>query len=179
MRMYNGDYPVPGVDLSIDKPSCRHLGLLILAVLMHREPATVELRLDHPASQIRFFRVRHEHPDPEVLTGLAMRPTFFVYVPELPEKHPFTGELPSDLPVLTLTQETEVTNGFDPSSVNTVVGFGDAAGSARLAELLLNAGLENNPRNEYELEGEAGFRGVGVASAELHIYLPGHIFYDP
>jgi len=48
----------------------------------------------------------------------------------------------------------------------------------RLAELLLNAGRPDNPVVEYQLEGEGGFRGVGVHSAEVQIFLPGSLGWD-
>lgn len=48
-----------------------------------------------------------------------------------------------------------------------------AAGTIRLAELLLNAGCSWNTVREFELEGDAGFRGVAPLSAELRIVLPG------
>jgi hypothetical protein len=61
--------------------------------------------------------------------------------------------------------------------MDTVVGFGNAVGSAMLGELLLNASLESNAVDELNLEGEPGYRGVGVASSELHIWLPGNLGY--
>ncbi len=178
MHSYD-EFPIPSVSLCTDKPASKHLGLLILAVLVHPDPATVEIELTHPATQIQHLRVRFEHPDPENHWGLATQPSFFVYNTDLPEKHPWTTSAPSSMPVLTLTNRNEMSISFDPSEVNTLVGFGNDVGSARLAELLLNAGLDNNPRDEYQLEGEPGFRGVGVASSELQIWLPGSLGYDP
>jgi hypothetical protein len=34
-------------------------------------------------------------------------------------------------------------------------------------------------RDEYELEGEAGFRGVAPLSAELKVWLPGSCGWEP
>jgi hypothetical protein len=43
----------------------------------------------------------------------------------------------------------------------------------RQAELLLSAGCSWNQVREYQLEGDAGYRGVASMSAELRIFLPG------
>ena len=45
------------------------------------------------------------------------------------------------------------------------------------AELLLNAGLEDNQKLEFRLAGECGYRGVGPGSAELALWLPGSLGY--
>ena len=46
-------------------------------------------------------------------------------------------------------------------------------GTVLLAELLLNAGCRRNQTGEYDLEGEAGCRGVAPTSAELKLILAG------
>ena len=56
---------------------------------------------------------------------------------------------------------------------DTVKGFGSDRGSVLFAELLLNASRPRNPLDEYALEGELGFRGVGPGSSEVHLWLPG------
>jgi hypothetical protein len=40
------------------------------------------------------------------------------------------------------------------------------------AELLLNAALPQNEEDEYELEGEGGFRGVGLIVQKLNCFCP-------
>jgi hypothetical protein len=61
----------------------------------------------------------------------------------------------------------------------TLHGFGTDTGSARLAELLRNAGQLGNSENEYALEGDGGYRGVGYLSAEACFWLPGSAAWDP
>ena len=46
------------------------------------------------------------------------------------------------------------------------------------AELLLNVGRPDNLIDEYQPEGEGGFRGVGEHSAEVQLYLPGSLGWD-
>jgi hypothetical protein len=63
----------------------------------------------------------------------------------------------------------------DWANRDTVMGFGNDDVSVRLADLLLNFGSPQNEINEVVLEGEGGFRGVGVHSAEAAFYLPGSL----
>ena len=178
---YN-DFPIPGVDLCIDKPSCRNLGLLIFAVLFHPQPTTVEVRLTHPSSQIKKLRVRYEHPGDQTI-GLGQTPTQFTYYSDEVSRHPWVrGHTwqepdPSRLPHVEITTEAEGFVNWEPTQMDTVIGFGNAQGSALLAELLLNASLDSNETHEFNLEGEPGYRGVAAASAELNIFLPGSFGY--
>ncbi len=45
----------------------------------------------------------------------------------------------------------------------------------QFAELLLNLSLSQNAQDEFELEGESGFRGVGISSAEVRLILPNNL----
>jgi hypothetical protein len=62
---------------------------------------------------------------------------------------------------------------------DTVFGFGSLAGTVRLAELMLDASRPDSAENEIDLEGDAGFRGVAPASAELKLILPGSVAWPP
>jgi hypothetical protein len=66
----------------------------------------------------------------------------------------------------------------DWSARDTIVGFGSALGTARLAELLLDIGSPLSSGDEYRLEGENGFLGVAPLSAEVAFWLPGSIGWD-
>ena len=74
-----------------------------------------------------------------------------------------------------------VDNDFwaDFETRDTVVVHSSDHGTVRLAELLRNVGLEDNEQDEFQLEQGGGFRGVGPLSAELQIWLPGSIGYEP
>ena len=61
---------------------------------------------------------------------------------------------------------------------DTVFVESSSEGTVRLAELLLNAGCSWNRVREFELEGDAGFRGVAPLSAELRIALPGSLLWN-
>ena len=70
---------------------------------------------------------------------------------------------PDDLPVFRLTnQEESIFTDDQVQAGDTVVGFGLEEGSVRLAELLLNMSLPHNSVNEYVLEREGSYRGVGT-----------------
>jgi len=177
-HLYN-DYPVESVSIQVDKATCRHLGLLILSRVFHREPEQVIVHLRHPESRITRLVLRYEWDD-EDCSGYVSQPLCFNYYPELPARHPWSGTAlrPPDLPVLRLTNEEEMV--FSPEHFarrNVAVGFGEAKPSCRMADLFLNAGLEANPQLEFQLEGECGFRGVGFESAEIMIWLPGSLGY--
>ena len=190
LHFYNS-VPVDGIDLCIDKRSSRTLGLLLLSVVFHPEPVKVDIELSHPASWISHFRVWHETPRPhEYSEGYETLPGFFGYRPSEVGRHPWLQSLPPDpyqLPRLEITTQDEmgpingVTNDFwaDFEARDTVVIQSSDQGTVRLAELLLNASLEDNDQDEFQLEQEGGFRGVGPLSAELRIWLPGSLGYDP
>jgi hypothetical protein len=81
---------------------------------------------------------------------------------------------PGNLPALFLSNQNECLGDSDAEwQTRDTVWIPPSTGTFRLAELLLNAGCSWNPVREYELEGEAGFRGVAAMSAELRIFLPG------
>lgn len=54
---------------------------------------------------------------------------------------------------------------------------GTGARLVLLAALLLNLSLAHNEQDEIELKGESGFRGVGIGSAEVQLFLPGHLYW--
>ena len=175
-HLYN-DHPVELVSIQVDKATCRHLGLLILSCVFHREPEQVIVHIRHPRSKITRLVLRYEWDD-EDGSGYVSQPLCFNYYPELPARHPWWGTAlkPRDLPVLGLTNEEEMV--FSPEHFagrNVAVGFGDAQPSCLMADLFLNAGLEANSQLEFQLEGECGFRGVGLESAEIMIWLPGSL----
>jgi hypothetical protein len=190
MHFYNS-FPVDSVDLCIDKRHCTTLGLLLLSVLFHPESATVDIELTDPASWIRHLRVRCQSPEiHEYWEGFETLPRCFGYRPSAVTRHPWSQQLPSDpydLPRLEVTTQDEmgpingVTNDFwaDFEARDTVIIQSSDEGTARFAELLLNAGLNDNGQDEFQLEQEGGYRGVGPLSAELGIWLPGSLGYDP
>lgn len=174
---YGDSHRVDSLNFFAHKETYQHLGLLIMAVVFHPQPREVIIELTHPASEIKNLVVEYEHRDLEDLPGgYHTRPDGFVYFPSETSKHPFDREIaPRDLPCFGLTKLT----GFmyteeDWRNRDTVKSFGNDAGSMLFAELLLNVGQAGNTVDEYELEGEAGFRGVGVCSAEVRLYLPGN-----
>lgn len=170
-------YQVDSLYFFAHKETYQHLGLLMLAVLFHPQPSEVVIELIHPASDIKNLILVYEHGDLEHLPGgYHTRPYGFVYFPTETSKHPFDeGIPPRDLPRFGLTKmDGFVDTEEDFRNRDTVKICGKDVGQALFAELLLNAGQPENPVDEYELEGEGGFRGVGVWSAEVRLFLPGH-----
>jgi len=173
-RDYNGCHRVDNLALYVDAQACRDLGLFLLACAFH-DPEQSVLELGNAATEVRriVYRARWPADDPPV--GLVQRPVTFRYFPSLTKKHPWLNERDlSSLPLLALSNETEsVLSDEEWRQRDTVFIESSSAGTVRLAELLLNAGCSWNQVREYELEGDAGFRGVAPMSAELRLLLPG------
>ena len=175
-HLYN-NYPVESVSIEVDKATCRHLGLLILSCIFHREPERVVVHLRHPRSKITRLVIESEWDNDERF-GYVSQPLCYNYWPKLPARHPWanTAYKPHNLPVLRLTNEEDlVLRPEDFPGRNVAVGFGDVKPSCLMADLFLNAGLAANPQLEFQMEGECGFRGVGLESAEIMIWLPGSL----
>jgi len=160
------------------KETYRYLGLLILSVVFHQKVSEVEIKLNHPHSQIKSLIVENPPLDINKLpSGYYSQPFAFKYYPQFPAKHPFDRcILPADLPCFELSNSTNLNfTDEDWKQRDTVRIFGTDAGMVLFAELLLNLSLPNNKQDEFELEGESGFRGVGISSAEVKLFLPGNL----
>ena len=162
------------------KETYRHLGLLILSVVFHDRVPRVAVKLDHPHGDIKSLRVEYDQRGiDELTTGYHTRPFAFVYYPQLPGKHPFDRDIPpKHLPRFALAHTGNL-NYTDEhwKQRDTVAVSGTGAGLVLCAELLLNLSLPDNEQDEIELEGESGFRGVGIGSAEVRLFLPGHLYW--
>jgi hypothetical protein len=160
----------------------RQLGLLLLSVVFAPEAKRIHLELTYPASDIKHLLIDYPYRDDNPDVGFVTRLYGFQYTPAVTGKHPWIGTPhvdPSDLPVFYLTnQESYTVTEEQEHARNTVVGFGFEAATTRLAELFLNMSLPHNPVNEYVLEGEGEYRGVGIHSAEVRFFLPGSLGWD-
>jgi hypothetical protein len=176
-HIYNDCYRADGLQMCLSPRTCRELGLFLLACGFHGPMETTTLTLSHPESEIRRIVIE---TDPVTLddppSGLSMKPFALVYVVAEREKHPWVHDCCThDLPLFALTNADNSIVGTDDDWRNrdTVWITRFSRGEFRFAELLLDAGCSWNPIREYELEGDAGFRGVAPMSAELRIFLPG------
>lgn len=174
------------LEFSGSKEMYGYLGLLTLSVLLHEEVDRVELKLTNPDSHIKQIIIEFEYKTLENLwTGYRHRPFAFKYSPSiLKTQHPwyYSNDKidPYDLPCFYLTGSEDFTIPMLEwfKSRDTILGFGNDEGSARLAELFLNLAHAENDILEINLECEAGFREVGPESAEVRLQLPGSDFYD-
>lgn len=170
---YNGWCRVDSLLVFVDSQVARELGLFLLACVFHDSERTW---LELPAgSDVRWLtyesRLRRDDPPP----GLSQEALVFRYYPNETKKHPWLSETDvSSLPLLALSLLDEIpVSEADWQRRDCVLVESSAVGTVRLAELLLNAGCSWNRVREYQLEGDAGFRGVAPMSAELRIFLPG------
>lgn len=173
-RDYNGWHRVDCLALFVDERTARALGLHLLACAFH-DPESSVLRIRSEWSEVQRLVYRARWPEDDPPLGLVQRPASFRYVPSASKKHPWLQESdPASLPLLALSNENEVVLSDDEwHARDTVFVESGAVGTVRLAELLLNASCPGNTVREYELESDAGFRGVAPMSAELRLLLPG------
>jgi hypothetical protein len=177
---YNGCWRADMLILCATRQTLRALGVIVVASLFAPPDTSIDLTLSHPASDIRTLRIRTP-PSPGL--GLALAPLWYDYWPRQPGRHPWDGERvdPWDLPAVHLTDHDEAGAVTDAQwrDRDTVVGFGTQHGIARFGQFLLDIGDPHGAGDEYELEGEPGFRGVAPLSAELSVWLPGSLGWEP
>lgn len=149
----------------------RHLGVLLLATVFHR--AEVELVLKHKHSGVKSF-VLNEAWIMSRPSHYAVQPESFTYWPEERQRHPWMHSDPGDMPKLNF--DRDVANRV--ARTTKVVDASCDRGRVLLGALLLDVGRKETVRDEYHLEGECGYRGVGPGSAEVSIWLPGSIGFD-
>ena len=174
---YNNWFEVDLLWFYAHKETYRYLGLLIFSVVFHRRVPKVEVRLNHPQSKIKRLIVEYAPRKMNELTaGYHTQPFAFEYYVQLTAKHPFDRcVLPKDLPCFELSNSTDLNfTDEDWKKRDTVKIFGSDKGLAAFAELLLNFSLPHSDLDEIQLEGESGFRGVGISSAEVSLFLPNH-----
>jgi hypothetical protein len=104
------------------------------------------------------------------------------HFPSIPPRHPRVGDEPDpdELPAFLLTDREELggANDDDWAKRDTVVRFGSAWGTVRLAAFLLDIGNSECTADEFQLGGETGFRGVAPLSAEARFWLPGSFGWE-
>jgi hypothetical protein len=183
LHSYGGYWRADRLGLYATRPTLRALGVIVLASLFARPDSAADITLSHPASDIRTLRIRTPPARPDPLQGLALAPLWYDYWPEQPGRHPWGGGEPvdpTDLPALYLTNDDELAATDEQwLARDTVVGFGTPQGTARFGQFLIDIGSPVTERDEYDLEGEAGFRGVAPLSAELKVSLPGSFGWEP
>lgn len=177
MHCYNCSYRIDHLELYAPPSTLRLFALHLFSVIFHAEPVVSTLKLTQPGTDVRQWITEFKHPNPDhPPIGLSSIPTHFRYFPSQPEKHPWLDERinPHELPSIAFTNENNcVTNDEEWANRDTVYLAGLVAGTARFAELLLNAGWNENSRLEFDLECNVGFTGVAPGSSELSLQLPG------
>lgn len=185
-HIHHPSFKIDSIGFNAHKETYRYLGLLILSAIFHPQPSEVFVKLSHPESDISNLIVKYNHSElGRLCGGYHKKPFAFKYYPALTWKHPFDKCIePRNLPRFALTNlddfvisEDDWKNRDTVRILGTDKGIGNDEGMVLFAELLLNVALPQNEQDEYALEGENGFRGVGISSAEATLLLPGHIFW--
>lgn len=171
---YSAWYRADSLTMFLDPGAARELGVFLLSCAFHQPDfVTLELPVNSHIRNLVYRSPLHGLPEPPV--GLREIPATFRYLARHVAKHPWldVSDVRS-LPLLALTNLDEfIITDQQREARDTVFVESSTAGTVRLAELLLNAGCSWNTVREFQLEGEAGFRGVAPLSAELRIVLPG------
>jgi hypothetical protein len=144
-----------------------------LSAVFHQRAPKVEVRLNHSHSEIKRLIVEYAPPSIDNLTaGYHTQPFAFEYNAQLPAKHPFDScVLAKDLPCFELSNATDLNfTNEDWKQRDTVRIHGSDTGLVAFAELLLNFSVPDSELDEIQLEGESGFRGVGIMSAEVELF---------
>ncbi len=183
-REYNSWYRADMVVMFVTPETCRELGVFLIACGLHGPRMPVTLRLTHPECKIRQIVIREGVRHKRHWAGdLVTVPVAFHYRPQQASKFPFqTDACTCWLPLLALSNGEECVGQSDQDwqARDTIWIQSGSRGTFRFAELLLNAGSNDNENFEYSLEGEAGYRSLAPMSTELKIYLPGADFWiDP
>lgn len=170
---YRADYP----QWYADKETYGRLGLLILAAVFHPRGADVRVSLMHKESEIDQLVLRGDNPAYVYgLPELKIAPLEYAYCPSQPRRHPWVLDdiHPDDLPFFDLTNHQEIAvTDEERAARNVLRGLGSVVGAVRFGSLLLDISRPENTVTELALEGDAGFRGVARASAEVRLWLPG------
>ena len=175
---YGFDFRQDLLHFQADKETLRNLGLLILSVVFRSIPS-VRIQLTNPKSEVKNLIVSSSR-DAYVIAGLGyqVRPNRFDYWPSTAARHPWHGHAdlsPRDLPFFGLStmRRDRVVGDALTQTRDTVYGFGRDNASVLFAKLLVDASNPDSRINQFDLESEAGFRGVAPASAEAYFHLPG------
>lgn len=155
------------------RDALRALGIVVFSALFADSGSKVEISLTHPASDVQVLRLI----TPEHGMRLRVQPTSYEYWPSDHDKHPWIHESTDGwgLPWVNLTRSEGFTRLSEDEwqDRDLVIGFGGIHGTIRMGQLLLDAGRDNDARDEYEMEGEIGFRGVPRAAANSGSGCPG------
>lgn len=195
---YSPDYDVRVVDFFGSRRSYRHLGLLMLAQVLHRRPRLIRIRLaprtvfvdradtplaDRRIPQMLSLELPWELDASLSRGGLLLSVESFTYEPHERERFPFRGpgKLPRDVedfPRINLTDPDGECEAPHREAV-AARGFGNLHGTVSLAELMLDISQASSSASRFDLECEAGNRGVGPASHEMRFILPGAFEWLP
>jgi hypothetical protein len=172
------------IDIFAEKTTFRALGLLAFSSIFHSTRTIVHLKevdAEHLGGQSITSVVvddpRREDPRPGV-SELWCVPNAYGYWPTIrTQLNPLydmrgdTGdEWRRNLPEVIWSDESQ--RQWPSSEPRTMLhGFGLANGAAKFAALLLDIGLPDSNRNQFNLEGPAGYQSVTSQSAEVRLWI--------
>lgn len=174
---YDSYFKTDSLNFILRSTNCIDLALLIIESVFHQKNNDITIHLSNPESDIALIKIRYSHYN--ILDhhiNYFHKADKYEYISREIAKHPWTMIRCDDklLPIFQLTNKQECTvNDDDWKNRDTIIITGFDFGMILFADLLLNIGSEKQKRNEFVLEDENGFRGVGPGSAEVVIWLSG------
>jgi len=178
-----GTFKAEVVHFHADRATYQHLGLLITAVVFHTHLSEVTIELTNSESEIKQLIVESPFRPPyDIRPGYNTRPYVFSYYPKPSSRIPWLGPIdPLHLPCFYLIDTAVHTASEREDHVDSLIvrGFGSDVGSMRFADFLLDIGQPSNSTEDFILEGDGGYRGVGYLSAEAQIWLLPSAANDP
>ncbi len=168
---------VDALHFQAHKRTYRVFGLLFLARVFHSELPEIHIRLTHAESDIHEIILDYRIGTWPLIPEYQTRPDKFTYWPEAAEKYRHSIlRIPDQfLPRLSLTDASKVpdTQTSEWAARDILRCAGSDCGNVLFANVLLNLSRPEEIAQEFTLEGEFGFGGVGRGSAEVTLWLPG------
>ena len=174
---FNDSYRVEMLDISCSKKQYQILGLLMLDYLFNRKDILISPTND--ASTIKKIRIGNKTENDKKKFGLIQENISYNYWPsEISHRYPFQDLKTFPNFNLINNEDKSMITEADWASRDCLQISGDDETLAKVAELFLNIGHNDNTLDEVVLESPVGYGGVSHGSVEVRFWLPGSIGYN-
>ncbi len=178
-HVYSPAIRYENLEFLVDRQSARILGLLVLWTVFQGSSEDVVVNLTHESTNIKRLVIR-SLPVVASSSKAEFAVRRFEFYPSEFGKHPWVQDQlsPEAMPYFLLSNAEDAVVDVDTAILDHLIVTGSLDGLLNLAEFLLSIGMPQSTRNEYDLESECGFRGVGPGSCEVRFSLPGSLAWQ-
>ena len=174
---YNDSHRVEMLDVSCTKKQYQILRLLFLDYLFNRIDILINLTND--ASIIKKIRIGNKTNNDKKEFGLIQKNIAYNYwTSEISHRYPFQDLKTFPNFNLTNDEDKSMITEADWANRDCLQISGDDDTLAKVAELFLNIGHNDNTLDEIVLETAVGYGGVSHGSVEVRFWLLGSIGYN-